>query len=268
MGAVAGRGPERRRRGDGERFALISKTHHSLVDGVSGVDLATVLFDFEPDPQPAPRAPSTELEPWRPQSQPTSTELAVAGVRDAVLTVTDVAVRALAGLLTPHRSVERLKDAVEGIGEIVWAELNPAPSTPLNVPIGPYRRFSIVRQELADYKRVKAVFGGTVNDVVLTVVSGALARWLHSRGVRTEGLELRALVPVSVRRNDQHHTLGNQLSVMRGPLPVYVQDPVARLGVVRAAMDELKDSKQAIGARRSRPRRCSRRRPSSLRHPG
>lgn len=228
-----------------ERFALISKTHHSLVDGVSGVDLASVLFDTEPKP---PQQPSTALEPWRPKSPPTSAELAVAGVRDAVLTVTDVAGRALAGLLTPHRSVDRLRDAVEGIGEIVWAELNPAPSTPLNVPIGPYRRFRIVRQELADYKLVRRKLGGTVNDAVLSVVSGALARWLHSRAVRTEGLELRALVPVSVRKTDQHHTLGNQLTVMRGPLPVYVQDPVARLGVVRAAMDELKESKQAIGA--------------------
>jgi WS/DGAT/MGAT family acyltransferase len=234
--------------GGEERFALISKTHHSLVDGVSGVDLATVLFDSDPQPKPAPRNPSSALEPWQPRSQPTSTELAVAGVRDAVLTVTDVAARALAGLLTPQRSVERLRDAVEGLGEIVWAELNPAPSTPLNVPIGPYRRFSIVRQELSDYKLVKAAFGGTVNDVVLTVVSGALTRWLHSRAVRTEGLELRALVPVSVRRTDQHHQLGNQLTVIRGPLPVYVQDPVARLQVVREAMDDLKDSKQSIGA--------------------
>ncbi|MGO9753561.1 MAG: wax ester/triacylglycerol synthase family O-acyltransferase [Solirubrobacteraceae bacterium] len=232
----------------GERFALISKTHHSLVDGVSGVDLATVLFDFDPDPKPPPRAPSTALEPWRPKQQPTSTELAVAGVRDAMLTVTGVATKALTGLLTPNRSVDRLRDAVEGIGEIVWAELNPAPSTPLNVPIGPYRRFSIVRGKLADYKLVKGAFGGTVNDVVLSVVSGALARWLHARGVRTEGLELRALVPVSVRTSDQHHALGNQLTVMRGPLPVYVQDPVARIEVVRAAMDDLKGSKQAIGA--------------------
>ncbi len=231
-----------------ERFALISKTHHSLVDGVSGVDLATVLFDFDPDPKPPARAPLTELEPWRPKAQPTSAELAVTGVRDAVLTVTEVAARALAGLLTPRRSVDRLKDAVEGIGEIVWAELNPAPSTPLNVQIGPYRRFRVVRQQLADYKLVKGAFGGTINDVVLTVVSGALARWLHARGVRTEGLELRALVPVSVRRTDQRHQLGNQLTVMRGPLPVYVQDPLARLDVVRAAMDDLKESKQAIGA--------------------
>jgi WS/DGAT/MGAT family acyltransferase len=106
----------------------------------------------------------------------------------------------------------------------------------------------VVRHQLDDYKTVKNAFGGTVNDVVLAVVSGALARWLQSRGVRTEGLEMRALVPVSVRTADQKGTLGNQLAAMRGPLPVYIQDPVARLQYVRQAMDGLKESKQAVGA--------------------
>jgi diacylglycerol O-acyltransferase / wax synthase len=106
-----------------------------------------------------------------------------------------------------------------------------------------------VRHELADFKRVKDALGGTVNDVVLATVAGALQKWLRSRGVRTEGLELRALVPVSIRASggEQLH-LGNRIAAMRGPLPVYVEDPVARLQVVRHAMDGLKDSKQALGA--------------------
>ena len=116
------------------------------------------------------------------------------------------------------------------------------------MPIGPHRRFAFVRQDLADFKRVKDALGGTVNDVVLAVVAGALRQWLRSRGVRTEGIELRALVPVSIRAADQHHTMGNRIAAMRGPLPVYVEDPVARLAVVREAMDGLKESKQAIGA--------------------
>ena len=120
--------------------------------------------------------------------------------------------------------------------------------TPLNVEIGPHRRYAVVRHQLADYKTVKNAFGGTVNDVVLTVVSGALARWLESRGVRTEGLEMRALVPVSVRTDAHRGTLGNQLAAMRGPLPVYIHDPVSRLAFVRRAMDGLKESKQAVGA--------------------
>ena len=126
--------------------------------------------------------------------------------------------------------------------------MNPAPETPLNVEIGPHRRFVWVRHELSSFKRIKDEFGGTVNDVVLAVVSGALQRWLRSRGVRTEGLELRALVPVSIRARDEHHQLGNRLAAMRAPLPVYVEDPVARLRVVRKAMDGLKESKQAVGA--------------------
>ena len=122
------------------------------------------------------------------------------------------------------------------------------PQTPLNVEIGPHRRYAVVRHQLADYKTVKNAFGGTVNDVVLSVVSGALAAWLQSRGIRTEGLEMRALVPVSVRTEAHQGTLGNQLAAMRAPLPIYIQDPVARLRFVRRAMDGLKESKQAVGA--------------------
>ncbi len=226
------------------RFALISKTHHALVDGISGVDLASALLDTAREPAP----PDSDLEPWQPRPEPSSAELVLAGARDAVNTAADLATRTIAAAVHPETTLSRLRDAVEGVGEIVWAGLNPAPETPLNTPIGPHRRYAVVRQQLADYKQVKDTLGGTVNDVVLTVVSGALAQWLQSRGVRTEGLEMRALVPVSVRRGDQRGTLGNQLTVMRGPLPVYIDDPVARLRFVRAAMDGVKVSKQAVGA--------------------
>jgi WS/DGAT/MGAT family acyltransferase len=229
---------------DGERFALISKTHHALVDGVSGVDLASVLLDLEREP----RRPEGKLERWQPKPEPSPAELVAAGVRGMVGTAAELAARAVGAATQPGSSLAALRDAAEGLGEIVWAGLNPAPETPLNVEIGPHRRYAVVRHQLADYKTVKNAFGGTVNDVVLTVVSGALARWLNSRGVRTEGLEMRALVPVSVRTDAHKNTLGNQLTVMRGPLPVYIRDPVARLRFVRRAMDGLKESKQAVGA--------------------
>ena len=228
---------------DGQ-FALLSKTHHSLVDGVSGVDLATVLFDIERNPAP----PAADLEPWQPKPEPSSAELAVAGLRGMLGAAAGIATRGLSAAANPSAAVERARDVAEGVGEIAWAMLNPAPDTPLNVEIGPHRRYAVVRQELADYKKVKDALGGTVNDVVLTVVSGALAKWLRSRGIRTEGLELRALVPVSVRRHDDRGSLGNKLTVMRGPLPVYISDPVARLKFVKKAMDGLKESKQAVGA--------------------
>ncbi len=229
---------------EGGRFAVISKTHHSLVDGVAGVDLASVLFDLERTPEP----PAPDLQPWRPRPEPSSVELVAAGVRGMVGATAGLATRAVTAATRPAATLSMLRDAAEGVGEIVWAGLNPAPQSPLNVEIGPYRRYTVVRHQLADYKEVKHALGGTVNDVVLSVVSGALTRWLHSRGIRTEGLELRALVPVSVRGQDQRGTLGNQLTVMRGPLPVYIGDPVARLQFVTRAMDGLKESKQAVGA--------------------
>jgi len=141
-----------------------------------------------------------------------------------------------------------VREAAEGIGEIIWAGLNPAPETPLNVSIGPHRRFVGVADRLEDFKLVKYAFGGTVNDVVLAVVAGALRSFLISRGRNTDGVELRALVPVSVRAEDEHHTGGNRLVVMRGPLPVYIADPLQRLRFVSQAMDGLKESKQALGA--------------------
>ena len=229
---------------DGDRFALISKTHHALVDGIAGVDLASVLFDIEPEPRP----PDTQLEPWRPEPEPSAAGLVLAGARGLVSTTASLVTRTAVAATRPTTSLNLMRDVLEGLGELVWAGLNPAPETPLNVTIGPHRRYQVVRQQLADYKEIKDALGGTVNDVVLTVVSGALAQWLRSRGVRTEGLEMRALVPVSVRTSDQRGSLGNQLTAMRGPLPVYIDDAVARLRFIRGAMNGLKESKQAVGA--------------------
>jgi diacylglycerol O-acyltransferase len=229
---------------EGGRFALISKSHHALVDGISGVDLMTVLFDPSADAVQVPH----EGEPWVAAPEPSPVALAARGVRGLARLPLDLATRTLSAAAHPGRALDEAREALEGIGEVAWAALNPAPSTPLNVPIGPHRRLAFVRNELADFKLVKNTFGGTVNDVMLTVVAGGLRHWLRSRGVRTEGLELRALVPVSIRAKDEHHHLGNRIVAMRGPLPVYVEDPVARLRVVRAAMEGLKESKQAVGA--------------------
>ena len=203
-----------------------------------------MLFDAEPVPPQLPH----EGEPWRPHPEPSQLDLAARGIRGLVKTPFELAGRAAAAARRPTETLRPTREVIEGVGEIAWATLNPAPETPLNVEIGPHRRFVFLREELDDFKLVKNAFGGTVNDVVLTVVSGGLQKWLRSRGTRTEGLELRALVPVSIRTDEQRGSLGNQLAVMRGPLPVYVEDPVARLKVVRAAMDGLKESKQALGA--------------------
>jgi diacylglycerol O-acyltransferase len=229
---------------EGDRFALIFKTHHALVDGISGVDLATVLLDLERTPEP----PTGDSEPWHAHREPSPADLVLAGARGFVGTGVHLIERALEAAADPMGTAADLAEAAEGIGELLWAILNPAPDTPLNVEIGPHRRYAVVRHELDDYREIKSALGGTVNDVVLTVVAGALGRWLDSRGVRTQGLQLRALVPVSVRGEKQHHTLGNQLTAMRGPLPVYIADPLARLRYVSRAMDGLKESKQAVAA--------------------
>jgi diacylglycerol O-acyltransferase len=155
---------------------------------------------------------------------------------------------ALDAFAHPDRAMARAREVAEGLGELVWAGLNPAPETPLNVPIGPHRRFVGVTASLDDFKTVKNAFGGTVNDVVLAAVAGALRTFLISRGRRTEGVEMRALVPVSVRTEDDQGTAGNRIVVMRGPLPVYIADPLNRLRFVSQAMDGLKESKQALGA--------------------
>ena len=226
------------------RFALISKTHHALIDGVSGVDLATVLFDLAPVP---PEVPHPEAA-WSPEPVPTAAEVLATGALDAVRAGIGGLTRTLGVLTNPTAVLGEVREAAEGMGEIAWAAMNPAPPTPLNVPIGPHRRFVGVRSELRDFKLVKDTFGGTVNDVVLTAVSGSLREFLRSRGVRTEGLELRALVPVSIRAEGERGHLGNRIAAMRGPLPVYVEDPVARLRAVKVAMDGLKESKMAVGA--------------------
>ena len=228
---------------EGGRFAVISKTHHALVDGVSGVDIATVLFDLQPTP-----AEIEGEDPWSPAPEPSDADLVAEGIKGLVRTPLDLAGRAIGAAGRPGHTLGQLREAAEGVGEVVWAGMNPAPDVPLNVEIGPHRRIWWVQSRLADFKEVKNALGGTVNDAVLAVVAGALGRWLGTRGVRTQGMELRALVPVSIRAQDEHGALGNRIAAMRGPLPVYAADPVERLAIVRDGMGHLKESKQALGA--------------------
>jgi len=226
-----------------KRFAFVTKTHHALVDGVSGVDIATVLFDVKPVPEP------TEPEhAWAPDPEPSGAEL-VARDLEGVAKLPFRALRRLEhAVARPRRAASQAKEAAEAIGEIGWAFANAAPKVPLNVEIGSHRRYAWIRSDLEQFKRIKNALGGTVNDVVLAVVAGGLRRWLQGRGIRTEGVELRAQVPVSIRAEDEHGKLGNRIAAVRGPLPVYVADPVQRLAVVREGMEGVKQSKQALGA--------------------
>ncbi len=226
-----------------DRFAILTKTHHAMVDGVSGVDIGTVLFDLEPVPEPAEVS-----DDWVPQKEPGTTELVARGISDAVAAPIKIAERAVEAVRHPETTARKAVEALEGVSEIVSAFADPAPDVPLNHPIGPHRRYVWASSELATFKRIKDALGGTVNDVVLAVVTGSLRNWLQLRGVRTEGLELRALVPVSIRAEDERGNLGNRIALMRGPLPVYVEDPVRRLRTISDEMAGLKRSKQALGA--------------------
>ncbi len=229
---------------DGEsRFALISKTHHSLVDGISGVDLMTMLFDLDAD------APPTEPpDPWVPEPTPSTAQLAATALEDDARQLAALPLRALAALAQPGRAVAEAREKAAALGEVLLQGLSPAPDTPLNVRIGPHRTIELVPARLEDLKAIKSALGGTVNDVVLAVVAGGVRSWLHGRGIRTEGMDMRACVPVSTRAADQRGALGNRLSQVVAPLPVYVADPLERLRLVSEAMRDVKESRAAMGA--------------------
>jgi diacylglycerol O-acyltransferase len=229
---------------DGDRFALLSKTHHALVDGVSGVDIVSVMFDTARDP--APVAPPSS--PWIPRPVPGDAQL----LADALLERATVPAEIVRGVRRavrgPRQVAGKLGQALVGLGAMTWAGLQPAPPSPFNVPIGPHRRFTWVQAELAEFKEVKNSLGGTVNDVVLAVVAGALGRYLRLHEEPTDEVVLKAMVPVSVRADAERGALGNRVAAMWAPLPVGLDDPVARLREISEAMTGIKESGQAVGA--------------------
>ncbi|MFL5826248.1 MAG: WS/DGAT/MGAT family O-acyltransferase [Thermoleophilaceae bacterium] len=225
-------------------FAIISKTHHALVDGVSGVDIASVLFDTSPEPVEPPDPPPR----WVARPLPTRADLLGEALLERATIPSEMVRTARAVLRGPRVAARSLANALAGVGAMAGAGLNPAPSSPYNVKLGPHRRFRWVRASLDDVKAIKNSLGGTVNDVVLTVVSQALGRHLRRRGIDTEGLVLKAMVPVSVRAQSERGALGNRVAAMMAPLPVGTEDPVAALAQISAAMGDLKRSGQAVGA--------------------
>jgi diacylglycerol O-acyltransferase / wax synthase len=227
-----------------DRFAVLSKTHHALVDGISGVDIMSVLFDTSPDPA----APTDPGDRWLPRPLPSKAQLLAEALVERATIPAEIGRSARAVLRGPRRIAAGLRDAAVGVGAMAWAGLNPAPASPYNKSIGPHRRFTWVRADLKDMKAIKDELGGTVNDVVLSVVAGGLGGHLRRRGLNTDGLELKAMVPVSVRTDVQRGALGNRVAAMMAPLPVWCQEPVARLDLVREQLKGLKSGGQAVGA--------------------
>ena len=228
-----------------DRFALVCKTHHCMVDGVSGVDLLAVLLSPTPekDFDPAGR--------WLPNPVPGGATL----LRDAVLRRVElpfaIAGAVGAALRAPSETWARVQETASAFGETLSATLTPATDTPLNRPIGPHRRFDWVGFDIDEVKKIKNRLGGTVNDVVLATVAGAIGRYFEQRGIphaRQRAMEFRAFCPVSVRADHERGALGNRVSGMLAKLPIAEQDPQRRIERVRAITKHLKESKQALGA--------------------
>jgi WS/DGAT/MGAT family acyltransferase len=229
----------------GQRFALIAKTHHALVDGISGVDITTVLFDTSPEPALLP----AHAQPWSPQPLPGSAKLLGEALLERTTVPGEMVRSARRMVRTPRRALGQLRRNFASIGATTLAGINsPAPPSPLNVDIGPHRRYTFVDADLALFKSIKDSLGGTLNDVVLTCVSLALGRWLRRGGHDTTGLALKAMVPVSIRADAERGALGNRVAAMWAPLPVGVEDPAECLEQIRLAMENLKRSGQAVGA--------------------
>jgi diacylglycerol O-acyltransferase len=226
---------------DHDRFALISKTHHCMIDGISGADLISVIMDAAPNPDPG------IPQPWSPRPQPSETRLLVDELKRRMSQPFEVLNAVTAAVQHPDRAMQRVEDTVAALAEALTPALRSASKTPVNVEVGPHRRFDWTTMKVSDFKAVKSVLGGTLNDVVLATVSGALRHFFIQRGADPDELDVRAMVPVSVRMEDERGRLGNRVTEMIAPLPVKLEDPVARLDAVRATMSGLKESKQALG---------------------
>jgi WS/DGAT/MGAT family acyltransferase len=223
-----------------DKFAVLSKTHHCMIDGVSGVDLATVLLDVDPDAgEPPPPAP------WTPRPAPSRREL----LRDAVREQVRNPVELVRGAMAPSTEGRKL---LRELGEnakplLGLTQMGQAPASSLNRALGPHRRWDMVSLDLATVKKVRASLGGTVNDVILAVVAGAMRELLRARGEGPD-TDLRVMVPVSVRSAEARGSMGNQVAAMFCNLPVTEPDPAIRLYRISREMQDLKNGKQAVGA--------------------
>jgi WS/DGAT/MGAT family acyltransferase len=203
----------------------------------------SIILDASPDAKIEP------VQPWKPRPPPSWGRLATDAMWHRVTQPFEALAAARDAVRAPQDAASRIKDAVEGLGAAFAPSFSSASATPLNVPCGPHRRFGTLAHRVRDYKQVKDALGGTLNDVVLATVAGALRQFFLERGITVAELEVRAMVPVSVRARGAGGALGNQITQMVAELPVGLGDPIERLKAVREIMGDLKESKQALGGR-------------------
>ncbi|MFC4906640.1 WS/DGAT/MGAT family O-acyltransferase [Actinomadura gamaensis] len=225
-----------------DRWALIAKVHHCMVDGVAGMDLATVMFDLSPDYRPP-----DEPEPWAPAPEPSRFDLLADAARRAVTRpVTQGA--DVARELGVARDLRRLGAFALGAGRATARFARPAAGS-LNGPIGPHRRWCWQTAPLEEAKAVKGALGGTVNDVVLAAVTAGFRDLLNARGDLGPDAVVRSAVPVSVREQSQRGEMNNRVAAVFVNLPVGVDDPLERLRRIREQTEDVKRSEQAAGTR-------------------
>ena len=224
---------------EGGRTAVLLKMHHALADGISGMLIASALFDLEPDAEIG----SAPKEPWKPEPPPSPMEVAVDAARDLLLHPMEAVVRAVEA---PARAAAVVGQTIEGLRTIVG--MGAPPRGPFDVAVGPNRRFATAEVPFDMVRDTKRAFGGTINDVVLTAVAGGLRALLKARGEPTHDRELRVMVPVSVRSPAERGDVGNRVAPAFIDIPVGKMSPRARLRRVRAATEALKASAMAVGA--------------------
>jgi len=220
---------------------ILSKVHHCMIDGMSGMDIATILLDFTVEPR------SVEPQAFVPAPEPTAQELLADAIRQQVTNPISAGLEvARTALRAPAVVLEQAQHLAQGLAQVLAR--GQAPESPLNQRVGPNRRFAMAEAPVEDFKMVKNALGGTVNDVVLATVAGALNRFLTHRAVVAEGMTLRAMVPVSTRDPSKESALGNLVTNIFVDLPVGPMDPVKRLRAITAVTKDLKSSHQAVGA--------------------
>ena len=223
-------------------IGMIQKTHHAMVDGVSGVDVATVLLDFTPEPT------ILDAPEWSPEPPPPPARLLIDTVKEMVAGPQALADATRRAAEVPRWAAERVGGIARALATLTEGGIV-APRVSLNTPVvGRSKCFGLVRIPLDDVKQVRRAFGGTINDVILTGVGGGLARLLETRGELYPELALKVFCPVSVRDDTQKMQLGNRVSAMVVPVPVGEPDPLERLRAVVASTANLKEREQAVGA--------------------
>jgi diacylglycerol O-acyltransferase len=226
------------------RVAVITKTHPALVDGLSAIDIGQVLLDVAPD---APDAPAPEPAPWKPRRPPGGAELVLQALDEYRRRPSSAVETARAAITDVRSTAARLGGLAGGLLRTARQAVLPAPNSPLNAPIGRQRRVALARAELGDIKTIRKAHGGTVNDVLLNVVTGALREWLLSRGEPVvAGTSVRALVPISMRDDDA--VVGNRVSSYLVDLPVGEPNPRVRLTRLSYAMRGTAQQGRTVGA--------------------